>query len=344
MKEIGSEFWEFDNKEKNNNLEFLNLGKDSKLLMSGTTAIDYVLQDICDKNKIVYMPNYCCETMVKPFIDNGYKIKYYKVDLKNNKYYIDTNEECSIFFAMSYFGYEYSNMDVYIQKFKNRNIIVIEDITHRLLCQNNYCQESTYLVASLRKWFPIYTGGIAINVEKSFNVSIDNYNIDDILVSTKKKAMILKKEYMMGENEIDKNDFLELFKKANLMIENYKNKLIDDESIDILKNIDINRVIEKRRKNAQIIEKDLVTRKICVLYKLQEGDCPLFVPILLHNRDDIREKLIDNKIYCPVHWSNFNNFDNYIYNEELSLICDQRYAEDNIKEYIEKLVNIIERN
>ena len=54
---------------------------------------------------------------------------------------------------MNYFGYNDSSMDNYIKKFKERNIIVIEDITHRLLCNKNHSQNSDYLICSLRKLY-----------------------------------------------------------------------------------------------------------------------------------------------------------------------------------------------
>ena len=166
MREFGSEFWEDTSYtiSKNNGLEYFNIGKDIKYLMSGTTAIQYVLENIKDIKKIVYVPDYCCESMVIPFKDNGYEIKYYNVDLINNEIDIDLDMDCSIFYAMSYFGYSVTNMDRYIRCFKERKIIVIEDITHSLLQKNNYSKYSDYLIASLRKWFPIYTGGIAINM------------------------------------------------------------------------------------------------------------------------------------------------------------------------------------
>ena len=73
MREIGSEFWQVNYqlaKSDNMNL-FYSLGKDVKFLMSGRTAIDYIIQNIEDTKKIVYMPEYCCNSMVQPFFDNG---------------------------------------------------------------------------------------------------------------------------------------------------------------------------------------------------------------------------------------------------------------------------------
>ena len=54
MREFGSEFWEDTsyNSSKNNSLKYFNIGKDIKYLMSGTTAIQYVLENINDNKKI----------------------------------------------------------------------------------------------------------------------------------------------------------------------------------------------------------------------------------------------------------------------------------------------------
>ena len=62
----------------------------------------------------------------------------------------------------------------------------------------------------------------------------------------------------------------------------------------------------------------------------------MFVPIIVENRDKLRKYLIDKKIYCPVHWplSNYHKIkvnDQEIYQNELSLICDQRYNLDDMK-------------
>ena len=112
-----------------------------------------------------------------------------------------------------------------------------------------------------------------------------------------------------------------------------------------MKNIDIDEVISKRRKNAKIIYEYL--RKQTEINYLKnvnlKKDTPLFVPIFLSNkkRNELKQYLIDNKVYCPNHWGipkQINNIEQKeIYNKELSLICDQRYDTDEIKKYIKIL-------
>ena len=69
---------------------------------------------------------------------------------------------------------------------------------------------------------------------------------------------------------------------------------------------------------------------------LRSDDCPLYVPILVSNgrRDELKQYLIDSNIYCPNHWNNKEidlRSSNDIYDQELSLICDQRYGINDMK-------------
>ena len=207
-----------------------------------------------------------------------------------------------------------------------------------MLQEKSFSPSSDYLIASLRKWFPIYTGAVAINLQNKFKITTDNYTIDTKLIKQKKEAMHLKKLYIEGK-ENDKSKYLYLFSESNKKIEKYQNKLMDQESIETLKFLNIKDIIKKRRKNAKQIEKMLKNNsQIKLLFELEEEDCPLFVPIILKDRDKLKEKLIKNNIYCPIHWPNFNQSNNKIYELELSLICDQRYNSKDIEKYIKKLI------
>ena len=78
-----------------------------------------------------------------------------------------------------------------------------------------------------------------------------------------------------------------------------------------------------------------------LIYNIKDGDCPIFVPILINERDSVRKSLIENSIYLPIHWPSFEGVSNDIVNKELSLVCDQRYKEDVIEDYINKLIKIV---
>lgn len=347
--EIGSEFWLEDIKNEKKN-KFFMIGQDRRFLLSGRTAIMYVINDILKSNKDVkrvYMPSFCCESMLQPFLEKDINIIYYNVSYNNKiMYNIDTNKKCDIFFAMNYFGFVSTNMHEYIKEFSRKGVIVIEDITHSLLCDQNYCSNSDYLVVSLRKWFPIITGGMAVKLKGSF-LEQENYNENADIVKIKREAMLLKQMYINNLKNVNKDEYLKLYRTADAILDrDYNNYLIDKESYRIIWNLDIEFIKQRRKQNAKAIYKTLEnTRLNFLIPKLEESDCPIFVPIYLDidEKQQLSKFLIENQIYCPSHWPKPNCLcDSNLYNRELSLICDQRYTENQVKEYVEKIKGKLE--
>ena len=349
-REIGSEFWLDTTRtlSENNALEYFTFGTDRRFLLSGRTAIDFVLDEILAQDNVsnIYFPSYCCDSMLQPFIDKGIKVEFYDVFYDNGlQYKIDKTKKCDIFFAMNYFGYSITNMGTYIDNFKKRGAIIIEDITHSLLSEQIYCENSDYLIASLRKWFPVITGGLAINVKKSF-LSKTKFDEHEKIKSIKKDAMLLKSQYMANDKTIEKDKFLDKYKEANQLLEKeYKKYSIDSESYLTLQTIDIKDIKEKRRKNSKIIHDKLRNLNIDFLISsLNESDTLLFVPILLEEerREKLRAYLIRHEIFCPSHWKKPNIVENNeLYKSEISLICDQRYTEKEIEEYIDTVAKFL---
>ena len=345
--EIGGDFWQEDVGNRNNiNKEFFEFGIDNYFVMSGRTAIDTALQDILKTKKIknVYFPSYSCESMMKPFIDRNIKIDYYNVYFNENlKYDIDINYDCDIFFAMNYFGFTSTNMEAYINEFKKRDIIVIEDITHSLLSQKIFSKKSDYLVCSLRKWFPIISGGIISKINGNLDIDYNSFMLNMDVIKNKDRAMQMKLNSIIHNNyNENKNEYLSLYKKANNAIkEDYINKKIDDSSLYYLLNVDLDDVRRKRKENVNIIYQNLDLKK----YKLlindynEKFDILLYVPIYMDKEKlkVLKEKIYQDKFYCPSHWPIDDNICD-IYNRELSIICDQRY---NTKDIIQKMNNFL---
>lgn len=356
MREIGSEYWidETVFKKSNSFNALINFGDDNQLLLSGRSAIDYILNDIKDELNVVYMPSYCCDSMLQPFIDRGISIEFYNVllDSQNGIHYnINFNKKIDIFFAMSYFGFDVSNMDQAINNFKDKGSIVIEDITHRLLSKTSHCSGSNYAVASLRKWFPIPSGGLAIKLKGSFSNN-QLYRPDQNIIAKKINAMKLKFQYIIDDsnkNDQNKVEFLKLYAEFNQYLQkNYHLISIDELSKEILNKIDINSIIDKRKKNAKYLYDNIhESNKIKFMFeKLDyQNDCPLFVPLIVNVnvRDKLKDILVEYSVFCPVHWPKpftiqINKDEVDIYSQELSLVCDQRYNLLDMK----KIINILE--
>lgn len=357
MMEIGSEYWIEQKNIGNSNSTFNHLvsfGDDRKLLFSGRTAIDYVLEDIETPINSVYMPSYCCDSMLQPFIDRGIKIEFYEVvtNEKGISYNIDYHKKVDLFFANSYFGYTSTTMDQIVEEFKRKKVRVIEDITHRLLCKRNFCEQADYVIASLRKWFPIPSGGIAIKGSGLFKeislTSPSNELIDNKISAMKKKAAYIEGSKNQSDNSnSDKSGFLSYYADFNRTLKvNYKLISIDPYSEKMLERINIPLIKEQRLKNANYIYRNLeLSNDIRLLLDLDStNDCPLFLPLLVNKekREILKQHLVSNDIYCPVHWPipqilKDQKVDIDIYDKELSLICDHRYRTADINRQISRL-------
>ena len=161
-------------------------------------------------------------------------------------------------------------------------------------------------------------------------------------VHLKKNAMMLKSKYLETGNESLKPEFLSMFKEANeWLANNYSGLSIDEESEKILNCIDADKERSMRRNNAKAIYDGIKEIDyIRPMFRIDDMDCPLFVPVIIDRdlRDKVRKKLIDNKIYCPVHWPRPNaDCNSNLYDMELSLICDQRYNESDMQRIISVL-------
>ena len=96
------------------------------------------------------MPAWYCDSMVRPFLDAGFKVKYYPVypdcGLKQ-----EIDMDADVLFVMDYFGYTTGNTV--------NHPCTIRDVTHSLFSKNY--GDAQYYFGSLRKWCGVWTGGYA---------------------------------------------------------------------------------------------------------------------------------------------------------------------------------------
>ena len=86
------------------------------------------------------------------------------------------------------------------------------------------------------------------------------------------------------------------------MIEqNYESRM-SEASYRILADTDLLSAAEKRKSNARFLIDALHNLGIEPMLPLTDDCVPLFVPIEIERRDEIRRALRENGIFCPVHW------------------------------------------
>ena len=336
--EIGSYFW-LDGSEKkgtNESVKWLPIMEDDCFTFSGRNAIDIAIRDILNKQEIdtVYVPSYCCVSMLQGFIDRELKIEFYKVGYEDGQftYQVPQCDVHSVVLNMSYFGLDTKEARKFIKEVHEKGAIVIEDITHSLLRKDAASENSDYVVASLRKWFPIPAGGWV--GKRSGQLSEKPKMNSNHAVEEKITAMQEKYTYLMGEIQSKENFLLTQAKFENDLIHVDRLLKIDDMSLKIVKSIDVNEVIQQRRKNAEILINGLADLEtfINIPHVDLSVDVPLFLPIIVDQkkRDSLRKYLVDKGIYCPIHWPEVMGASVGVRERELSLVCDQRYSEGDM--------------
>lgn len=335
-KEIGSEFWEVECVEKENS----NLDENGCFMLSGRTALDFIIRDIkvYKSFKRVYMPSYCCHSMIEPFLRHGVDVIFYDVLINDNgglKFDIDIDMECDAILVMQYFGYCDSQVNDIAKIFNNKKVTVIEDITHSIFCKNPNSRYTDYIFGSYRKWTGLASGAVVKKIRGNFLIDLPSKTNEEYCTMRRKAAM-LKREYATkGLTELKKIFLNEFTIAEEYLNNNYQDYLIDNESFEKLKFLNTDKITQKRRNNASIILNNLSNLNyIKPIFNLNESDVPLFVPVLLaiDIRDDFNKYLKKNNIFCPIHWPlsklhDISTNSKDIYKRILSLVCDQRYGE-----------------
>jgi dTDP-4-amino-4,6-dideoxygalactose transaminase len=336
--EIGSEFW-IDKLPVEYEIgipEWISRYGKSVLTSCGRGAISLLLQIAKPKIKTALLPAYMCETVILPFIEGGYKCYFYdtNMDMSPNIEDIEQYKDIGIFLHTGYFGFQTNNsLTAVIKRMKSEDVIIVEDITHTLFSDYQRFDENDYYVASLRKWMGLPSGGFltsrnSIGASPEVNETFAKYRIE---------ALQMKAYYMKNGSEALKEQFMSLFTKGERFLNNdLKAYRIDTVSLGIINTLNHERLIETRRANYNVLLNGLkgIKYMLSIFDELEEGICPLFYPIYIEEcRSEVRQKLINERIYCPIHWpippqieiDSFRNTER-LYNTVLSIPCDQRYG------------------
>lgn len=332
--EIGSEFWDVPQTEKENDLF-----KDATWFVSGRAAFRKILQTIELENRGVHqlkaaLPSYLCESMIEPLKIEGIEYKFYQVFFKDGRFQCDCSniEDCNIILVIDYFGYE-----SFDNPFPASNKIIIRDLTHSIFTKKY--DDADYYFGSLRKWAGFLCGGFAWKKNGSIDKPTDQLSE---YISLRKKAMDLKKDYLSGKGCKDK--FRQAFLDAEKLLDDCKIAMSGNSDQKLASHMDIDFLKKTRRDNAKVLIEGLLD--LSLMNSLGPNDCPLFVPIATKKRNELRRHLIDSGIYCPIHWPKpFNDQckSDKLYEEELSLVCDQRYSVRDMKRIVSSVRAFMEK-
>ncbi|MDD2493924.1 MAG: DegT/DnrJ/EryC1/StrS aminotransferase family protein [Tissierellia bacterium] len=350
IKPIGGEFW-CDNKIFNNSADNLNK-TEAVLLNGGQSSIEFILQDIkLRENEHILMPSYLCPTILYKFKKYNINILFYEIngDLSINIESVSRLIEkfnIKALFFINYFGFYHNNMTIeYLRNLRNNGLILIEDAVQMLWFKRLNKFIGDYIFNSYRKFFPVDGSLVLCNKTFKFNTIKDEY------YSLINQARINKTKYI--ENNIgEEEEFLGKFSEAERWY--YKRKTIngmDAESKQFLRSVNYPWIKDQRLINYNYLYDNLYKlNKVRLLFHKDqiEDNVPLVLPVLINNRDFVREELRKHNIYCPVHWDITEeswavNFPKSLELSKslLSIPMDWRYDKEDMNYFLGKFSSVL---
>ena len=333
-KSIGSDFeigfGNFFHRKRNNLL------KKSILLSSGRDCIYYILKSLNLKSRVL-LPSYLCNSMLVPFDELGVKYDFYNVDENLNiditdlKKKIEKNTECV--FVIHYFGVEQPKIRDIKEIFEKNNIKLVEDQVQSFL--SSYPNVGNYVFNSYRKFLPVPDGAFLLGeFERKVKLS-------------KSPKYVFKRFFggLLKNFKFLKSYWRKIFiESEETYIDSYSRPAkMSNISKYLLNKLNFREIINIRRRNYLYLASKLESK---LLYpNISKSVCPLGCPILVENRDEVRNFLISNKIYPPVHWDlpeEVKEFeDSYSISKRiLTIPIDQRYNLKDMKRIVRVLNEI----
>ncbi|WP_186647652.1 DegT/DnrJ/EryC1/StrS family aminotransferase [Fluviispira vulneris] len=277
-----------------------------------------VLLNVMKGDKVL-LPSFICKDLLSAINSLSAEPVFYDVN-ENFDLIIppESLPKAKVIIAVNYFGFP-QTLDKFKEYCSRNNCYLIEDNAHGFLSKDEY---NNYLgtrgdigIFSFRKTLPLESGAALLINNKLIHNSL-NSNSDlkyTISLKYKMKNSIRKTCAFCGLWHIYLFIYLiRMFRKiktGNIFpvsdtSEEYilpKNKLLKDNLMNHLNNLNIESEIERRRKLYFLAEKLLINEKCIFIYKeLPKNVAPYLFPFYCQpeNIDSIKRKLAQNFLFC----------------------------------------------
>lgn len=283
----------------------------------------------------VVLPDYLCSSITQVCIDEKISYQFYHIKddlLPDEEDLLTKLEDNKVVLLISYFGMiNVENIANRIKKINSNVVIIMDDV------QNFYSQYSEsnfwdYRFNSYRKWFAVPDGAEVF----CKHGNIDFPKVKNTFAQYKFSGNLLKN----FSNWVEDNLCLDLIGKGEEILDTDYNCECSKISRHLIPQLPFEEIKSKRMENASFLHDEL--EKLGIKHTYNPETVPLFIPVFLENRSEVRKKMFSNNIFTPVHWPYESNklngtIKNPLYDIELSLICDQRYSQKEMEEQIDVL-------
>ena len=289
-------------------------------LNTGRNALEYILR--ARGYKRVYLPYYSCEVLLEPFKRLGVEYTFYHINANLEADLQPSLNSDEAILCINYFGLKQDHVNALAQRYGKQLIV---DNTQAFYARPIDGIDTFY---SCRKFFGVPDGAY-LYCDKVLDAELEQD------YSWERMTHLLKRIDVSAEAAYA--DFREQSEK----LKNNPIRKMSQLTHSIMASIDYNDVAEKRRQNYLLLDKALGNKNGITL-SLAADAVPMVYPFFTTDQQ-LRQHLIDNKVYVATYWPNvldWINTDSTEYTlttQLLPLPIDQRYSEEEMKR-IQRLV------
>ena len=297
---------------------------DALAFNTGRNAFEYILRS--KKYTRIHMPYFTCDVMLQPIKKLGIEYVFYHIDDFFNPI-INKFKVGDVVLYTNYFGLNFKGVLAVKNKYEN----IIIDNSQAFFDQPI---ENIPTIYSPRKFFGLPDGGFVYGANE---IDARSYELDSSLDRMRHLLERIESGPEKGYNYFQENDS----KLNNLPI-----RLMSKITRTLLNGIDFNIILNKRIENFNHVHMFLKnTNKLSSWITDADLTCPMVYPYWVENGKDLRNKLINNRIYTPVYWSNvldWVNIDSLEFdfvNNIISIPIDQRYNKSDLNIIIDNILD-----
>ena len=308
---------------------------------SGRAALYHILSYLRKEKKIykIMIPDYLCPSIVRTINIMDYDIIFYPLNnllqIEKNKFATLYEKGCAIL-LINYFGIIKIFDQIDYIKSIDCNAVIIEDDVQSFYSFMNEDHDVDFQFSSLRKTFAIPDGGLVKSKHTLKEATQENF-----FSQYKVSGGILKS--LRNLNLFDDDVYLGLLEQGEALIDSDLFSSMSKMAEHLYLKTDFEQVRNIRKENADYLLKGLNELGISSIFIPDEDSVPLFIPLLIEDRNRIRKKMFEHQIFCPVHWplEGLNLVTGKKMQEnELSLIVDQRYNTKDMDLILSMMENV----
>ncbi len=286
-------------------------------LNTGRNCLEYILR--VRGYKRVYLPYYSCDVLLEPFRKLNVKYSFYHI---NERLELDADIQLSdgeALLYINYFGLKQGYVDALASKYGKQLIV---DNTQAFYAKPIEGIDTFY---SCRKFFGVADGAY-LYCDQKLDMELEQDQSWDRMTHLLKRIDV--------SPEVAYKDFC----RQDEQLKGNSIRTMSQLTRRIMESIDYNLVKTKRRDNYKFLESAL-SKKNGISLSLADDAVPMVYPYLTTD-PELRQRLIDNKIYVATYWpdvlgwcndnSNDYNLSKYL----LPLPIDQRYGKQGMKQII----------